>query len=64
MSANCHAYATVLRPSVVCLSVCDVMYCGETVHPRLLLDSLLRSSTVGYPVATAWLLAFKDSVWH
>jgi len=25
---NGRAYATVLRLSVVCLSVCDVMYCG------------------------------------
>jgi len=30
---NGRTYATVLRLSV-CLSVCDVMYCGQTVRPR------------------------------
>jgi len=31
---NGRAIATLLRLSSVCLSVCDVMYCGYTVRPR------------------------------
>jgi len=36
---NGRAYATVLRPSVVCLSSV-VMYCGQTVRAKVTIESL------------------------
>ena len=55
------AFGTVSRLSVVCLSVCDVLYCGETVRPSyVVLMGTLKVN--GHMPTLYWWAKFKNQL--